>query len=397
MYTFCPYEGYYRAFHDLNGIPSSRDIHSEYAALRAQGPIVAEPQPNRFIVVGYEAASQIIRRSKDFSGKVIIPDLWLVLGASLTHLGGQEHADLRRATQPLFSPERLLRWEDTVVRPAARTLVDRIAGMRRADLVADFAALLPHIVLGEILGFSEEDMEKARGWAVQILGAGTDLDTALTASNELTRCLQALLAARREQPADDLATDVLHLELGGRPITEVEQLAFLRLMTPAGFETTFRALANLLTGLFTHPEQWAALKRDPTLVPQAVEEGLRWETSVLRTIRIATDDVVVDGVSLPAGAWLSVNVAAANHDPAVYPEPERFDIFRPREAPPHLAFGIGRRHCLGAALARMELRVALEALIERLPNLRLDPAAPPPVIGGHLFRSSLELPVLVEA
>jgi cytochrome P450 len=394
LYTFCPHEGYYRVFHDLNGIPSSGDIHSGYSALRQTAPIVAESTPNRWLAVGYEAAAEIIKNGADFSGKVIVPDVFLAMGASLTHLGGQAHAELRRATQALFSPERLRRWEETVVRPAALELVERISRRGHADLVADLAALLPHVVLGKIMGFSEADMENARRWAVQILCASFDLDTALTASSELTRCLRALLAARRESPADDLASDVLGLEVGGRPITEEEQLAFLRMMTPAGFETTFRALANLFTGLLTHPEQLATLARDPTLVPQAVEEGLRWETSVLRTIRIAKRDVVVQGVPLPAGAWVSVNVAAANHDPEVYAEPERFDIFRPRR--PHLAFGIGRRHCLGAALARMELRVALETVVEKLPGLRLDPLATPPVIGGHLFRSALRLPVLFD-
>jgi cytochrome P450 len=398
LYIFRPDEDYYRFFHELNGIPSSRDIYSEYSALGRSASMVEEepsgPSQRRWTVFGYDAAAGILRNDDVFSGKIIVPNVWLALGTSLIHLDGEEHAQLRRAARPLFSPARLRRWEHSVVRPAAHALLDRIVARGRADLVGDFAAVLPHIVLARLMGFSDEDMENARRWAVQILCAGHDLATGMRASSGLTRCLQRVLAARREAPADDLSTDVLHLEVGGRPLGEEAQLSFLRMLTPGGFETTFRALANLLTGLLAEPAQLAALREDPSLIPQAVEEGLRWETSILRTARIALCDTVVDGVSLPAGARVEVHLAAANHDERVFAGPERFNLFRP--AVPHLAFSLGQRHCLGAALARMELRVALEALLERLPGLALDPAAEPPVIGGHLFRSALRLPVVFD-
>ncbi|XXY46117.1 cytochrome P450 [Sorangium sp. So ce269] len=352
------------------------------------------PSSKQWTVVGYDAANEVLKRHDTFSGKVVVADVWFAMGTSLLHLDGEEHAQHRSATRPLFSPERIRDWEHRLVRPAAHALIDRFAARGRADLVEEFAAELPHLVLSKLMGFAEEDMADARRWAVQLLCAGHDFSTGMDASTGLTRCLRRMLAARRDAPSDDLSTDVLHLEVGGRPLTEEEQLSFLRMLTPAGFETTFRALANLLTGLLTEPAQLAALRADPSLIPRAVEEGLRWETSVLRSVRIAQRDAEVDGVLLPAGAWINVNMAAANHDERVFEEPERFDLFRSQR--PHLAFGFGNRYCLGAALARMELRVGLEALIERLPGLALDPAAEPPVIGGHLFRSALMLPVVFD-
>jgi cytochrome P450 len=175
-------------------------------------------------------------------------------------------------------------------------------------------------------------------------------------------------------------------------MTDEETVSFLRLLLPAGAQTTYRTLCNLLLGLLTHPEQLDAVYADRSLIPQAVEEGLRWEPPLVNFGRIATVDTEIEGVPIPAGTVVNLVVAAAGHDPQRWDRPEEFDIFRPSR--PHLAFGSGSHVCLGISFARMELKVAMEQILERLPDLRLDPAAEDVFIGGFGARSPDELPVV---
>ncbi len=166
-------------------------------------------------------------------------------------------------------------------------------------------------------------------------------------------------------------------ELDGERLDDAQICSFLRLLLPAGAETTYRSSSNLLFGLLTHPDQLAALVTDRSLMNQAIEEGLRWEPPLLGIMRTATRDTVVEGMTVPAGSIVSVNIGSANHDERYWDNAEEFDVFRPQRQ--HLAFAWGPHMCLGVHLARMETRVALNQVFDRLPNLRLDPDAEPPV------------------
>jgi cytochrome P450 len=167
--------------------------------------------------------------------------------------------------------------------------------------------------------------------------------------------------------------------------------AFLQLLLPAGIETTYRSLGNLFFALLTHPEQLDEVTRHSELRAAAIEEGLRWETPFLLTARQTTCDTRLGGVDIPSGRFINAFVGSANHDEQRYSDPERFDIHRP--ALPHVSFGSGPHACLGMHLSRMETRVALNAVLERLPGLRLDEEAPAPRITGTFFRSPDALPV----
>jgi cytochrome P450 len=192
-----------------------------------------------------------------------------------------------------------------------------------------------------------------------------------------------------------LTSVLAHAEIDGAKLSDDDIFAFLRLLAPAGAETTYRSSSNLLLALLTHPTQFDALRQDRSLLPQAIDEGLRWECPLTGIMRIATEETEVLGTKLPAGALVNVNLGSANHDETRYEKPERFDIFRPRKQ--HLAFASGPHTCLGMHLAIMETRVVLEAVLDRLPNLRLDPAARDIHIGGVIFRSPAELPVKFDA
>jgi cytochrome P450 len=169
-------------------------------------------------------------------------------------------------------------------------------------------------------------------------------------------------------------------------------VAFLRLLVPAGAQTTYRALTNLLFGLLTHPEQLEAVRADRSLVPQAVEEGLRWEVPLTMVFRSATAATAVAGCPVAADDVVNVSLGVANHDPTRWDHPHAFDIFRPAQL--HHGFGSGPHTCLGIHMARMELRVAVNTVLDRLPNLRLDPAEPTPAPHGVIQRGTYHLPVV---
>jgi cytochrome P450 len=173
-------------------------------------------------------------------------------------------------------------------------------------------------------------------------------------------------------------------------LTDEEIVAFLRLLVPAGAQTTYRSLTNLLCGLLTHPDQLDAVRNDRSLVPQAIEEGLRWEGPLMSFGRIATCDTEIAGVPIKAGMTVNMCVSSANRDPSRWENPDEFDIFRPPLA--HMAFGQGNHICLGIHFARMELRVALEQILDKLPNLRLDPNAIDVHVDGCWSRTAVSLP-----
>jgi cytochrome P450 len=210
--------------------------------------------------------------------------------------------------------------------------------------------------------------------------------------------LTRIVDERRQDPRDDLITDLVTAELDGEKLDDDEIYSFLRMLLPAGIETTYRSTGNLLYLLLTHPDQLAAVRADRSLIPQAIEEGLRYESPVLVTLRVTTTNASVSGVEIPAGAIVTSMLGSANRDPDAYTNPETFDIFR--DAKQHMSFGTGPHLCLGMHLARMETRLALNALLDRLPGLRLDAneaaRVDAHIDGNLLLRSPTSLPVVWE-
>jgi len=250
-------------------------------------------------------------------------------------------------------------------------------------------------VIAGMMGIPDEELARFHRLAIELISVGIDWEGGMRASRELGELFTAVIRARRSEPRDDLISVLAHAELDGLRLSDDEILAFLRLLAPAGAETTYRSSSNLLFGLLSNPGQLDELRRDRTLMAQAIEEGLRWEPPLLSIMRTATADTELCGVPIPAGAAVSVNLGAANRDPSRWSEPDRFDLVR--TAKPHIAFAFGQHVCLGMHLARMETRVLLETLFERLPGMRLDPQAEDVHITGMIFRSPLALPVVFEA
>jgi cytochrome P450 len=272
-------------------------------------------------------------------------------------------------------------------------MIDEFAADHHADLVRQLLFMFPVRVIAALLGLPEEDLPQFHRLAVQLIGATTvDWDRAVQASAALRDYLAGIVDERRRRPADDMISVLVQAENDGQRLTDEEIFAFCRLLLPAGAETTYRSSSNLMVGLLTNPDQLAAVVADRSLVPLAIEEGVRWEPPLLIISRTATRDTEVCGVPIPASASIVCSLGSANHDESRWPDAERFDIFRERR--PHIGFAHGPHMCLGMHLARMETQVALGALFDRLPGLRLDPSAPDPYISGRVFRAPPRLDVV---
>ncbi len=348
-----------------------------------------------YLVLTHDLVDRVLRDAETFSSVSNAAGIGQVMGPMIVGMDGDEHRRTRGIVAKAFRPSAMARWEHEIVVPVLADLLDRIAPAGRADLVHDLTAKLPVRVIAAVLGAEAEDYDRIHEWAEAINLGPTNLEVSLPAAQALRDYLEPIVAERRRSPGDDLISDIVQGEVDGHRLDDEHVYGVLRLLFPAGAETTFRVLGSTLFALLAQPQWLDRLRRDRSLVETVVEESLRWETAVTVVSRVATRDVELGGVNVPAGSGLLVSVGAANRDPAHTDDPNRWDPDRPMR--PSLAFGTGRHQCLGMHLARMELRVAVNGVLDRLPNLRLDPDADPPSITGFAFRGPDRLPVLFDA
>jgi cytochrome P450 len=380
-----------------------RDPYPELAEARRANPVQRldfsdmphEEGQDVFFVYRHDDISQILRDGETYSSAHIID---LIMGPIMGEhimlgMDDPQHRRYRALVSTAFRQKVLTQWEDELVASVANELIDGFAGRGHADLVREFTFPFPTKVIAGILGLPKEDYKQFQRWSTAILSFFTKLDEAIAASEQVKDYIAGILAERRRDPREDLISELAQAELDGEKLTDEEIFSFLRLLLPAGVETTYRATGNLLFSLLADPVQLDAVRNDRSLVGAAIEEALRFETPLLNITRLATVDAEVGGVAIPAGSTVMLMLAAANRDEDRFPEPDRFDIFR--ESPkPHISFGQGPHGCLGIHLARIEMRAALNLLLDRLPDLRLDPAGDDPHIRGQVFRSPTSLPVL---
>ncbi|MEW2387487.1 cytochrome P450 [Streptomyces venezuelae] len=310
-----------------------------------------------------------------------------------------EHGRFRALVDEEFS-ERALRRHEPAVRAAARTLVDGFKDTGSVDLLAEFTQPLPLTVLCDIIGIPSGDRATVKGW----LGDWLLMQVLPLPPEDQLRCAKSLLeyeayvrsqlADRRRQPADDLLTVFADAAAQSDPVCTVDDAVLgLLVLLASGHETATHLVTNTVHQLLRDRAQWEKLVADRELIPVAVEEGLRFTTSVQSAPRTATEDVTLGGVAVPAGAKVHAMVAAVGRDPGTAEDPETFRV--DRTGPPrHFAFGHGPHACLGAGLARLEARVALETLADALPDLELASGfAPQHIPGGLVINGLLALPV----
>ena len=232
--------------------------------------------------------------------------------------------------------------------------------------------MYPVQVICGIAGVPLEDAAQFARWAEQINVGPLAPEQGMAASKAMVDYLRPLVESRRAEPTGDFLSDLVHEEVDGEQLTDSKIYGFLRLLLPAGAETTFRVMGNCLYALLSHPDDLARVYADRELLPDVIEETLRWETSVTQVSRVATRDTEVAGCPIAAGSPVGVITASANHDEHALGRRRRVEARSPVQH--HLAFGTGPHQCLGMHLARLELRVGLNRILDRLPDLRFDPA-----------------------
>jgi cytochrome P450 len=350
-------------------------------------------------VYRYDDVSHVLRDNETFSSSPIRDLMGLAMGRYvLVGLDEPEHKRHRNLVAEAFRQRSLARWEPELVVPVTDELIDRFVARGSAELVRALTFRLPIQVIAVILGLPRADHAQFHRWAMAIINFAADPERGFAATDALRDYFAGVCEDRRAKRRDDVVSDLVYAELDGDRLDEEEILSFLRLLLPAGAETTYRASGNFLFGLLSHPDQMEALRADRSLMQQAVEESIRWEPPLIITERRATRDVEIAGVTIPEGAEIVACTGSASHDDAHWERPDEFDIFRaPR---PHVSFGVGPHMCLGMHLARMEMRVVVDRLFDRCQNLRLDPEAlerDDPHIHGETFRSPTSLPVVFDA
>jgi cytochrome P450 len=347
-----------------------------------------------YSVTRYGDIEKVLRDGETFSSSINAEHIGQYMGELILAMDGKEHRSYRNLVAHAFRASQLERWDDTLVRPTIDRLLDAIAPLGRADLVRDVTSKYPVQVICGIVGVPLEDSEQFHTWAEQINTGPLHPEIGMVASKAMRDYLAPIVEDRRVNPRDDLISDLVHAEIDGHRLTDEKIYGFLRLLLPAGAETTFRVMGNALTALLTHPTVMDRVLADRSLLPAVIEETLRWETSVTQVSRVAATDTEIAGCPVPAGAAIAVLNGSGNRDESRYEHADTFDIDRPAQN--HMAFGTGQHQCLGMHLARLELRVGLDLILERLANLRLDPDAPPPAIEGFAFRGPDALPVLFD-
>jgi cytochrome P450 len=369
------------------------DPYVAYRRLRDEQPVMPIELWNGpgFLVTRYDDVRTVLTDPLTYSSHSNANGIGLIMGRTILEMDGREHTRQRSIIAPAFVPKALRSDLPTVVDGIVEELIDRFAGDGAVDLVSQFTSTIPIRVIAHVIGIPVEDYTTFHSWGLDIIGFTDDPPRGAAAAQNLVEFLTPLIAARRAEPRGDLISRLVEAEVDGERLDDEEIYSFLRLLLPAGAETTFRLIGNLLHALLAHPPALAAVRDDDAKLDWAIEETLRWESPVQYASRETTTATALGGVDLAAGAQILVAVGSANRDERRFADPDAFRFDRRPED--HMAFGYGRHFCVGAHLARLEARTAVRALVRRLPRIRFAPDAAHRIV-GLAFRSPSALPVV---
>jgi cytochrome P450 len=371
---------------DLFSPAAKANPYPAFSLVRANDPIHSlgmENGQSAWLITRYEDALAVLKDQrfiKDFR-RLLTPEqleqaqgnLQQMTNAHMLSFDPPDHTRLRALVNLSFTPRLVEQWRERI-QTITDDLIDAIQAQGgEIDLIDAFSFPLPIIVITEMLGVPSEDRQKFRTWSNALLDGASNPERFAhiqTQMFEFAMYLHNLITVKREQPTDDLVGRLIQTEADGDKLNEGELIAMIFLLLVAGHETTVNLISNGVLALLQHPDQMQLLKDDPTLIKTAIEEFLRFHSPVaMSTNRWAGEDLEFGGKQMRRGDAVLVSLAAANHDPAEFAEPDDLDLTRKENR--HLAFGMGIHYCLGAPLARLEGQIAINTLLRRLPNLRL--------------------------
>jgi cytochrome P450 len=374
------------------------DPYPIYEQLRAEEPVCLVESVGLWLVTRWDDVQYVDKRPDLFTGETEPSTLRRTFGPNLLASEHAYHARIRKLIYPWFRIGAIGEYPDAVIAPVAHELVDAIAERGEAELVSEFAEPLSARVLKRALGLAEVAEETLRRWFVELATGAANFEgdaekqaIADRASQEVNDTLAPLIERLETEPDDTLLSSMVNTEVDGERLTRAEVQSNLKVMIVGGLQATTDLIALSLWAILSHPDQLAEVRADANLVNPAIEEAARWHSPVGTSTRQATREVELAGVRLEQGALIAAVLASANRDERNWSEPQRYDLHR-REGS-HLAFATGPHLCIGARLARYETRTAWRVLLERLPNLRLDPERPIEISGWE-FRSPHHLHVL---
>ena len=360
-----------------------------YRELRERDPYHPSPLTGALVVSRYEDVDGVLRNFKEFSNErgpvgsrnraEIGEQIENELQPSMLSLDPPDHTRLRGLVSRAFTPRQIAKMEDHI-RDTAHQLLDEVEGKNEFDLMSNLAALLPTVVIAEMIGVPTEDREQFKVWSdrfARVLEPNLteqELGVVFETGQRFDDYFRGIVAEHRADPQDDLVSRLIEAEEEGDRLTEAEMITTLRLLLVAGNETTTNLIGNGLKALLEHPEQLQLLREQPQLIDNAIEELLRYDSPVQVDGRTALSEVAMDRHTVQAGRPISLLIGGANRDPAAFTDPERLDITR--EDAGNISFGRGIHHCLGAPLARLEGKIAFETLLERFDDIQFGSRTP---------------------
>ena len=346
--------------------------------------------PENWTLFDFESVFTAFREDTVFGSEMYNATIGLMFGPTILGMHGKQHHDHRSLVAKAFRQSALSAWEPEVIDPICDQLVDEIKNEGHADLVKAVTFEFPTRVTAALLGLPQEDLEMFRRLSLDLISIMVDIEAGFNASVALGTYFQEQVDQRRSKMTDDVIGDLVAAEIDGEKLTDEAIISFLRLLLPAGLETTYRSSGNLLQLLLTHPDQLEAVRQDRDLIPAAIEEGIRYETPLVLVARNTTRDVEMHGKTIPEGAAVTLCMGSANRDEKRWVDPDKFDIHRQRRA--HISFAGGIHSCLGMHLARVETKAMLNSLFDRVTDLALMPDEDTKIVGMP-FRSPATLPV----
>jgi cytochrome P450 len=389
--------------HDKSSVPDvASDPYAYFEYMRKTAPVwrgtlmesdLMPPElktAESWTLFDFESVFTAFREDTVFGSEMYNNTIGLVFGPTILGMHGKAHHDHRSLVSKAFRQSALAQWEPEVIDPICDQLVDEFKDDGEADLIKAVTFEFPTRVTAALLGLPQDDLDMFRRLSFDLISITDDIEAGLNASVELGTYFQNQVDQRRSKMTDDVIGDLVGAEIDGEKLTDEAIISFLRLLLPAGLETTYRSSSNLLALLLTHTDQLEALQQDRDLIPAAIEEGIRYETPLVLVARNTTRDVDMHGMTIPRGAQVNLCMGSANRDEKRWDNPDVFDIHRPRRA--HISFAGGIHSCLGMHLARVETRAMLNSLFDRATDFQLN-ADDDTKITGMPFRSPKHLPV----